>query len=74
MDLALIGLGRMGTPMARNLLAAGHALHVHDIDKVAGDSLISAGAIWADSPAELAGRVEVVVSSVPGPADASHPS
>lgn len=28
--IAFIGLGRMGAPMARRLLAAGHALRVHD--------------------------------------------
>lgn len=32
MKIAFIGLGNMGAPMARNLLKAGHALSVFDLD------------------------------------------
>ena len=69
MDIAFIGLGRMGAPMALNLLASGHALDVHDIDPGAAERAIEAGARWAASPAEATQRSEIVVSSVPGPSE-----
>lgn len=67
MNVGFIGLGRMGALMARNLIDAGHALYVHDIDRSACDEAVGAGASWAGSPAEAARRATIVVSSVPGP-------
>ncbi|MDK1030249.1 MAG: NAD(P)-binding domain-containing protein, partial [Anaerolineae bacterium] len=32
MTIGFIGLGRMGSPMAQNLLKAGYSLKVYDID------------------------------------------
>ncbi len=69
MEIAFIGLGRMGAPMALNLLAAGHALHVHDIDPRAEESVLAAGARRAPGPAAAARVAEAVISSVPGPAE-----
>ena len=68
MKLGFIGLGTMGTPMATNLLKAGHALRVFDIDRSRADALIALGAEWAKSPAEAAQGAEVVLTSLPGPA------
>ena len=67
MNVGFIGLGRMGALMARNLMDAGHALFVHDIDRAACDGAVDAGATWAGSPAEAARQATIVVSSVPGP-------
>ena len=39
MKIAFIGLGNMGAPMARNLLKAGHALSVFDLNAQAVQSL-----------------------------------
>ncbi|MGD7216954.1 NAD(P)-binding domain-containing protein, partial [Ralstonia pseudosolanacearum] len=50
MKIAFIGLGNMGAPMARNLLKAGHALSVFDLDARAVQSLVDAGASAAPSP------------------------
>ena len=33
MNIAFIGLGNMGAPMARNLLKAGHTLHLFDLNQ-----------------------------------------
>ena len=35
MNVGFIGLGHMGGPMSRNVLAAGHDLLVHDIRREA---------------------------------------
>jgi len=52
--LAFIGLGALGTPMAANLLEAGHPLLVHNRTPGAAEPLVAAGARWAASPAQAA--------------------
>ena len=49
MQIALIGLGRMGANMARRLLRGGHDVVVHDRDMAAAAPLVEAGARPADS-------------------------
>src|SRR5712691_7344013 len=69
--IGFIGLGKMGMPMARNLLAAGHRLRVHDRDPgraaelVALDSAGSGSAVAVDSPAECGSGGDLVISMVP---------
>ena len=67
MKVGFIGLGNMGAPMCGWLLKAGHSLIVHDLRKDAAAGLLEQGAAWADSPAEVAGRCDVVATCVPGP-------
>jgi 3-hydroxyisobutyrate dehydrogenase-like beta-hydroxyacid dehydrogenase len=66
--VGFIGLGRMGVPMASNLMKAGYALTVCDINKQAVDSLASKGARPAASPAAVASEVDTVLLSLPTPA------
>jgi 3-hydroxyisobutyrate dehydrogenase len=68
MKVGFIGLGHMGEPMSRNLLAAGHDLVVHDIRREAAAGLEAAGATWASSPREAAAGREVVITMLPAPA------
>lgn len=67
MRVGFIGLGNMGGPMARNLIAAGHQLVVHDIDEAKTAPHREMGAEWADAPAAAAESAEVVFTSLPGP-------
>jgi 3-hydroxyisobutyrate dehydrogenase len=69
MKIGFIGLGTMGRHMAMHLIEAGHELTVHDLRREAAEPHLAAGARWADSPAELAGDVELVFTSLPGPAE-----
>ena len=69
MRIAFIGLGTMGLPMAHNLQVAGHALTVHDVRREAAAPLLARGGHWADSPREAAARAEVILTSLPGPAE-----
>lgn len=69
MKVGFIGLGLMGRHMAASLLRAGHALKVYDLRAEAAKPLLDAGATLAASPADAAGGVEAVFTSVPGPAD-----
>jgi 3-hydroxyisobutyrate dehydrogenase-like beta-hydroxyacid dehydrogenase len=65
MDIGFIGLGKMGFPMARRLVEAGHQLVVFDTRKEVVEQLISLGAQAASSPKEIADRVETVMASLP---------
>ena len=67
MNVGFIGLGHMGGPMSRNVLAAGHDLVVHDIRREAAAALEAAGAAWAATPRETAAGREVVITSLPAP-------
>ncbi len=62
-----IGLGRMGCPMASNLVRKGFDLVVHDIVQGQVDILSRLGAVPAASPAEVAAEAEVVITMLPGP-------
>src|SRR5437762_9841046 len=62
--VAVIGLGAMGFPIARCLLAAGFPLTVYNRTTARADALVAAGAALAGSPAEGAARARVVISMV----------
>ena len=65
MDIGFIGLGKMGFPMARRLVEAGHQLVVFDTRKEVVDQLVALGAQAASSPKDIADRVETVMASLP---------
>jgi 3-hydroxyisobutyrate dehydrogenase len=67
MKVGFVGLGHMGAPMSRNVLAAGHDLIVHDLNPVAAADLVAAGAAWAASPREAARDRDVAITMLPGP-------
>lgn len=54
--LGYIGLGIMGLPMAKNLVAAGYPLIVWNRTAAKCAPLVTLGATQADSPADVAGR------------------
>ena len=60
MKVGFIGLGAMGQGMAKNLLAAGHALTVYNRTKEKAEALRAAGARVADTPAGAARGAEAV--------------
>jgi 3-hydroxyisobutyrate dehydrogenase-like beta-hydroxyacid dehydrogenase len=64
-DIGFIGLGKMGFPMARRLVEAGHQLVVFDQRKAAVDGLVALGARAATSPKEVADQTETVLASLP---------
>ncbi|WP_213772977.1 NAD(P)-dependent oxidoreductase [Bradyrhizobium sp. dw_78] len=65
MDIGFIGLGKMGFPMARRLIAAKHQLIVFDTRQEAVGRLVALGAQTASSPRDIADRVETVFASLP---------
>ena len=65
--VGFIGLGNLGTPMARNIQRAGFPMVVFDVVEGATRPLLEGGARLAASPGEVAAASEVILSSVPGP-------
>lgn len=60
MNIAFIGLGKMGTPMVKNLLLHGHRIKVFDVVKEAIDHCAQIGAIGASSVAEAVVDAEII--------------
>lgn len=69
MDVAFMGLGTMGAPMALNLLKAGHQVTVYNRTREKVAPLTAAGAEAVASPAEAAASAEIVVVCVSDSSD-----
>lgn len=67
--VGFIGLGLMGKPMARNLMAAGYGLTVHNRSRAAVDELAAEGATAADGPREVAAASDIVITMLPDSPD-----
>ena len=63
--IGFIGLGIMGKPMAKNLMKAGYSLVVYDVVKLSANELIAAGAQEASSPADVASKVQTIITMLP---------
>jgi 2-hydroxy-3-oxopropionate reductase len=63
-DVGFIGLGIMGTPMAANLLAAGHRLFLHTNRQVP-QALLDQGGVACASAEEVARHAEIIILMVP---------
>jgi 3-hydroxyisobutyrate dehydrogenase len=67
MDVAFVGLGTMGSPIAQRILAGGHSLAVCDVRENAAAPLVAQGARFYALPADAARGADVVLLSLPGP-------
>ena len=63
--IGFIGLGQMGGNMAKNLLSAGVSVTVHDQRQELADEFIALGANFADTPADVAARVDKLFLCLP---------
>ena len=64
MKTGVIGTGRIGNPMAKNLLKAGFSVTVYDVRPEATQDLSKLGATIVSSPKEVAERAEVILLSL----------
>jgi len=62
MKVGVVGLGQMGTGIARNLIAAGHDLTVYNRTRSRAEAFASEGAQVADTVADAASGVDVLVT------------
>ncbi|MBA3764848.1 MAG: NAD(P)-binding domain-containing protein, partial [Actinobacteria bacterium] len=67
--VGFIGLGIMGKPMARNLLAAGFPVTVYSRSDGPVEGLVADDAVRADSPASVAASSDVTITMLPDTAD-----
>jgi 4-hydroxybutyrate dehydrogenase / sulfolactaldehyde 3-reductase len=65
--VGFIGLGAMGTPMARQILQKHGQVTVFDVDQAAVKALVKAGATAAASPREVGASSGVVITMLPHP-------
>jgi 2-hydroxy-3-oxopropionate reductase len=63
--IGFIGTGGMGSAMAANLIKAGYSLVINDLRREQGQSLERDGAVFKDSPKEVAEACEIVLSMLP---------
>ena len=68
-NVAFIGIGIMGLPMAKHLLTAGYNLHIFTRTKEKASELLEAGAAWHDSAGEAAAHADAVITMVGFPTD-----
>ena len=64
-NIAFFGLGAMGSPIATNLLRAGHQLRVYDLSPPACARLAEAGASVGADPADTVRGCDIVVTLLP---------
>jgi 3-hydroxyisobutyrate dehydrogenase-like beta-hydroxyacid dehydrogenase len=67
MNVAFLGLGTMGAPMAANIAARGHALTVWNRSPARAQPLVAAGARLAATPADAARGADAVVMMLADP-------
>ena len=65
--VGFVGLGIMGTSMARNLIEDGYKLVIHNRARAKAEKLAKLGAEVATSPREVAGRSDAIITMLPGP-------
>jgi 3-hydroxyisobutyrate dehydrogenase len=64
MKVGVVGLGRMGTAIAKRLREVGHEVIVWNRNPKRAEPLVAAGAVAAATPAELASKAEAIVTIV----------
>lgn len=69
MDISFIGVGVMGRGMVRNLMKAGHRVHIYSRTKERAQPVIDEGALWYSSVAECAKKSSVIITIVGYPKD-----
>lgn len=67
--VGFIGLGNMGRSMAGHILNAGYPLNVYNRSRDKAGELLARGALWCDTPGELAASSDVVITIVGYPRD-----
>lgn len=66
-SIGFVGVGVMGNPMSKRLLAKGHEVIVYDRSDTAQRAAVEAGATGASSAVDVADRASVVFTSLPNP-------
>jgi 3-hydroxyisobutyrate dehydrogenase-like beta-hydroxyacid dehydrogenase len=68
-NIGFIGLGNIGNPCARVLAENDFPLTLFDLNKNQASNVLEKGAQWADSLENLARHSDIILMSLPGPAE-----
>ncbi len=68
MKIGFVGVGKMGQPMARRLIAAGYEVFAYDTDPAAVKAVVDDGAKAMPGPKAVADAADIVFASLPSPA------
>lgn len=68
-NIAVIGLGIMGLPMAKNLVKAGHSVTGYNLSPARVEELVAAGGHGATSIADAVKEADVIITMVPDSPD-----
>jgi len=63
--IAVVGVGLMGSSLARHLVSAGYPVIVHDLDPAKVEALVKLGAGRARAADQIAAEVDVIMLSLP---------
>jgi len=63
--IGMVGLGLMGSGMARNLIAAGFPVTGYDTDEIRMEAFVRKGGARADTPEQIPSQADVIVLSLP---------
>ena len=66
-DIGFIGLGNVGSKLARNILQAGYNLFIHDINENTSNELVNKGAIWKNSVKDIIDNTSLIITLLPSP-------
>jgi 3-hydroxyisobutyrate dehydrogenase len=69
MVIGFIGLGVMGSSMVKNLMNGGYTVNIYTRTKEKASSLIDLGAIWQDTPKDVAKSSQLIITMVGYPTD-----
>src|SRR5688500_16495639 len=67
MKIGIAGVGRMGAAIAARLMEVGHAVTIWNRSAAKAKALTDAGAAFANTPADLVGQVDVVITILTDP-------
>lgn len=67
--IGFVGTGVMGSSRAGHLLEAGYEVLVYTRTKTKAEDLLDKGALWVETPGELANKVDILISMVGYPKD-----
>ncbi|TNJ64394.1 NAD(P)-dependent oxidoreductase [Paenibacillus hemerocallicola] len=67
--IGFIGIGVMGKSMAEHIRQAGYELHVYTRTAAKADELVHRGAVWHETPADLASACDAIITMVGYPKD-----
>ena len=67
--IGFVGIGVMGKSMTAHLMAGGYRVNVYNRTRSKADELLAAGALWQESPGQLAAVSDVIITMIGTPDD-----